>query len=457
MEERNGKLRAVMLPWLAMGHLIPCFELSKRLAMKGVHISFFTTPGNIRRLPPVPPHLTSLLDFIPCPLPTIKNLPNHIENTADLQCEAERPLLHQAYTQFEHRLAAFLAEPSRPKPDWIIFDLISSSWVPPLAARFGLSCAALSIFSATVQAFLGLSPAADSPEKLTKVPDNIPFPTTVAFRPFEARQITGIFPKKSTLFSYWPETISQSDLMLIRTCREFEGKWLDLLEEIHGHRTPVIPVGALIPSVDGDEKIGEKWVRIREWLDGHEARSVVYTAFGTEVKLTAEQIGEVADGLERSGLPFLWALRAGSPPEGFKDRNAGQGLVVEGWVPQARLLSHPAVGGFLTHCGWGSAVEGLGVGVAMAMLPMVFGQSLDTSNLAESGYAFEVPRNGEDGSFSGEEIARTLRMMVAEDEGEEVRTMAMEAKKFFGSEVQAKYDDEVLKHLWEKRKTGSDL
>nr|UYE91548.1 putative glycosyltransferase [Anoectochilus roxburghii] len=456
MEERNEKLHAVMVPWLAMGHLLPCFELSKRLAMKGLQISIFTTPGNIRRLPPVPPRLTPLLNFVPCPLPTIQNLPSHIENTTDLRSEAERPLLVRAYTQLEHGLAAFLADHLRPKPDWIIFDAISSSWVPPLAARFGLSCAMFSIFSAAVLAFLGLSPAYDSPEELTLVPDYIPFPTSVALRLFEARQAISVFPKKSTPSSCRPEYFPQCDMFLVRTCREFEDKWLDLIAEIHANRHPVIPVGVLPPFVE-DYEISEAWVRISEWLDEREERSVVYAAFGTEANLTREQVGEVADGLERSGLPFLWTLRGCSPPQGFEERNAGRGLVFESWVPQALILAHPAVGGFLNQAGWSSVVEGLSFGVNMAVLPMVFDQGVNARNFVESGVAVEVPRNAEDGNFSGEEIARTLKMVMKEEEGEEVRARVRAVKSFFGSEkIQAEYMDEVVKNLWNKRKTRMD-
>ena len=43
----------------------------------------------------------------------------------------------------------------------------------------------------------------------------------------------------------------------------------------------------------------------------------------------------------------------------------GKGLIIRGWAPQVLILDHEAVGGFVTHCGWNSILEGVTAGVPM--------------------------------------------------------------------------------------------
>ncbi|KAE8692510.1 UDP-Glycosyltransferase superfamily protein [Hibiscus syriacus] len=89
---------------------------------------------------------------------------------------------------------------------------------------------------------------------------------------------------------------------------------------------------------------------------------------------------ELGLGLETSNKPFIWVLRGNDTTsnevetwikeDGFEERTKGRGLVVKGWAPQVLILSHPAVGGFLTHCGWNSTIEGVSAGIPLITFPL---------------------------------------------------------------------------------------
>lgn len=70
---------------------------------------------------------------------------------------------------------------------------------------------------------------------------------------------------------------------------------------------------------------------------------------------------ELGLALEASNKPFIWVLRGGGKStqiekwieeDGFEERIKERGFLIRGWAPQVAILSHAAVGGFLTHCVW---------------------------------------------------------------------------------------------------------
>ncbi|KAH0463327.1 hypothetical protein IEQ34_007909 [Dendrobium chrysotoxum] len=175
----------------------------------------------------------------------------------------------------------------------------------------------------------------------------------------------------------------------------------------------------------------------------------MYVAFGSELKLSDTQVKEITVGLELSGLHFVWALRAGSVPAGLVEsiKLHGFGLFCMDWFPQVRILAHPSIGGFLTHAGYSSVVEGLAFGLTMVLLPMIIDQGLIARRLVEKGSGVEVPRK-EDGSFTGDEIAKSLRFAMVEDEGKVLRAKAKECRYLFGDEeLHDFYVSESIQHL----------
>ena len=168
------------------------------------------------------------------------------------------------------------------------------------------------------------------------------------------------------------ETTNSAQASAIRTCMEIEAASLKLLESIYSK--PMIPVGLLPPSLEfSEDSNDENWDTILKWLDKQEKGSVVYVAFGSEVRLSDEDFTEITKGIEMSGFPFFWVLKKQNTSnvelQDLVVNNSGTGLVWRTWAPQMRILAHKSVGGFLTHCGWSSVNESLLVGCPLVMLP----------------------------------------------------------------------------------------
>ncbi|EAZ03144.1 hypothetical protein OsI_25293 [Oryza sativa Indica Group] len=468
-------LHLVMFPWLAFGHLIPFLQLAKRLAARGhAAVTFLATPRNASRLAALPPELAAYVRVVSLPLPVVDGLPEGAESTADVPPEKVE-LLKKAFDGLAAPFAAFLADacaagdregrpdPFSRRPDWVVIDF-AHGWLPPIADEHRVPCAFFSIYSAAALAFLGPKAAHDAhprtePEDFMSPPPWITFPSTIAFRRHEAAWVAAA--------SYRPNASGVSDidrmwqlhqrchLIVYRSCPDVEGAQLcGLLDELY-HK-PVVPAGLLLPpDAAGDDDDGHRPDLMR-WLDEQPARSVVYVALGTEAPVTADNVRELALGLELAGARFLWALRdAGERlPEGYKARVAGRSVVEAGWVPQVRVLAHAAVGAFLTHCGWGSTVESLRFGgLPLVMLPFIADQGLIARAMADRGLGVEVARDDDgDGSFRGEDVAAAVRRVMAEEEGKVFARNAREMQEALGDgERQDRYVDELAERLRRRR------
>jgi len=60
-----------------------------------------------------------------------------------------------------------------------------------------------------------------------------------------------------------------------------------------------------------------------------------------------------------------------------------EGKVVRGWVPQRRVLAHPAVGGFVSHCGWNSVLESLAAGRPLLAWPVMAEQAANAKHVVD--------------------------------------------------------------------------
>ncbi|KAM0859260.1 hypothetical protein ACQ4PT_047316 [Festuca glaucescens] len=271
-------------------------------------------------------------------------------------------------------------------------------WAARVARRHGVPCAAFftqacSVNLAYAHAWTGLAtlPVGEDTADLPGLPAGLKprdFPSYLT----EERSN---FPVYAELALNQLQELTSADHVLVNSFYELQPEEAEYMALAWG----AVTVGPTVPSAYLDNRMPEDAsyglelhvpmaAACRAWLDGRPERSVAYVSFGSLVTLTAAQTAQLAEGLCGGAMPcFLWVVRASETPklpEGFAERaNAqGRGLVVE-WSPQLEVLAHPAIGCFLTHCGWNSTTEALAAGVPMVAMPQWSDQTMNAKYIED--------------------------------------------------------------------------
>ncbi|TXG65858.1 hypothetical protein EZV62_007133 [Acer yangbiense] len=233
------------------------------------------------------------------------------------------------------------------------------------------------------------------------------------------------------------ENARNASALLFNTIDDLENEVLEALSPTY---PPIFTIGPLqllldqIPHEDALSSIKSNLWKEQggcfEWLDTKEPKSVVYVNFGSVTVMTDEQLVEFAWGLANSKVTFLWVIRpdliigesAILPPE-FVFETEKRGLV-SSWCPQEQVLSHPAIGGFLTHSGWNSTMESLCGGVPMLYWPFFAEQQTNCWFCKNKwGVGMEI-----ESEAKRDEIERLVRELKQGEKGKEMKKKAMEWK-----------------------------
>lgn len=187
---------------------------------------------------------------------------------------------------------------------------------------------------------------------------------------------------------------------------------------------PFLPIGPFEPH---KLEVGDH--QPIPWLDQQPPRSVVYVSFGSRTAISRDQIIELRNGLEESGLKFLWVLKSKIVDkedkeeveelvgDSFIERMKDNGMLVKGWVNQEEILSHFAIGGFVSHCGWNSLMEVAARGIPILAWPQNGDQKVNAGVVGTSGLGIWDQSWGWCGDklVKGEEIANKLRVLMTDE------------------------------------------
>ncbi|KAG2713080.1 hypothetical protein I3760_04G158300 [Carya illinoinensis] len=134
------------------------------------------------------------------------------------------------------------------------------------------------------------------------------------------------------------------------------------------------------------------------WLDEQKPTSVAYISFGTVAVVPPHEFAALAQALEASCVPFLWTRK--------------QGKIVP-WAPQAHVLSHKAVGVYVTHCGYNSVFESIVGEVPMICRP-ILGDNKMNGRMVEDVWGIGVRVEG--GVFTKKGMVKSLELVLGHDQ-----------------------------------------
>ncbi|GMH05637.1 hypothetical protein Nepgr_007477 [Nepenthes gracilis] len=235
--------------------------------------------------------------------------------------------------------------------------------------------------------------------------------------------------------------------IFVNTYNELEPEALRSIEKFS-----LVAVGPLLPSslLDGtdpsDDSLGIAFFRRSRdyipWLNSRSESSVIYVSFGSISVLSRRQTEEIARALLDTSRPFLWVIREKASGEEESEEDSltcmeeleKRGLIVP-WCCQVEVLSHPAVGCFVTHCGWNSSLESLSCGVPVVGCPQWTDQ-LTNARMIEDVWKTGVRvRKNEEGVIESGEMKRCFEIVMESEE------MRKDAKKWRGRAVEASEDN----------------
>ncbi|KAL4615386.1 hypothetical protein ACB092_07G121000 [Castanea dentata] len=416
--ESGYQLHIFFFPFMAQGHMIPTIDMAKPFAVRGVKATVVTTPCNAPLVSKTVERTRTLglnIDIQIVKFPTVEaSLPEGCENVDSVSSPDMFPAFFIATKMLQEPLEQLLKDY---QPSCLGADMFFP-WATDVAAKpvfFSLAANdAMRLYephkkvSSDSEAFV--IPNFPGEIKLTRaqLPD------------FTQQDVETDFTK---LLKEAAESKLRSYGVVVNSFYELEPVYEDHYRKVLGRKAWHIgPVSLCNKDAEDKAQRGEK-ASIDEheylkWLGTKKPNSVVYICFGSTAKLSDSQLMEIAMCLEDSGQQFIWVARKGkneNEEEGFEKRVEDEGLIIRGWAPQVLILDHEAVGGFVTHCGWNSTLEGVTTGLPMVTWPMAAEQFYN-EKLATDVLKIGV---GVD-DIKMEAIEEAVRLSMAGDEAEEI-------------------------------------
>lgn len=429
-----SSIHVIILPYPAQGHVIPLLQFSYLLLNHGFKITFVNTEFNHHRiissLSQKDKQLHEHLQLVSVP----DGLgPTEDRNDLGKLCES---LVHAMPPHLEEIITkSRQVEVHNDEITWMIADE-NMAWAFEVAIGMGLRVAAFWPAAAGMYATLKSIPKLIQAGFVdhTGRPKNSDMIEIIPGMPKmnPAQFPWNVFPDSKSqriLFQYFANNNKASELAEFTVCNSFH----ELESPVFTKMPSVLPVGPLTPQFTNP--VGAFWTEddsCLNWLDKQQPKSVVYVAFGSFTIFSQDQFQEIALGLELTGSPFLWVVRPDPTnkvnvyPDGFRERVEGRGKIVD-WCPQQKVLAHPSIACFVSHCGWNSTVEGVRNGVPFLCKPYFIDQFFNERYICEVwNVGLRLKRN-DNGVVMREEVRVKVEQLLGDEK------IRMSSKKWKGT------------------------
>ncbi|KAE8717848.1 UDP-glucosyl transferase 85A2 [Hibiscus syriacus] len=408
---------AVCLPFPAQDHVNPMMQLAKLLHSRGFHITFVNSEFNHIRLirSRGVEAVKGLPDFqfetIPDGLP-----PSDADATqpVPLICDSTR---RTCFTPFLELLSKLNSSPQVPPVTCVISDGIMNCGTKA-AQVIGVPYVQLWISSSI--SFMGylqykelvqtsIVPFKDEnfvSDGTLEKPIDIPVCLICATR---------IYIMLNFCIEVSHECLEFSSI-IFSTFDELDKEVLQVLADKTPNIYAIGPIASLcrninIPGIQHDSLNSSLWkedTSCIEWLNTMEPNSVLYVNYGSVPVMSSHHLKEFAWGLANK----------------FMEEIKGRGFITS-WCPQQQVLSHPAIGLFLAHCGWNSVLEAVSEGVPLICWPFFADQQTNCRYACNTwGSAMEINPD-----VKRDDVESLVREMIERDDGQRIRQKALEWKK----------------------------
>ncbi|KAL5703455.1 4-alpha-glucanotransferase [Ranunculus cassubicifolius] len=424
-KEMDGHV--LLLPFPAQGHINPVLQFGKRLASKGLKISFATTV-----------HLSKSI-YLKDSSIRVELISDGFDETGPAGAESEEHFVKTLKETGSRTLAELINKYSTSQDIYqpitcIVCDAILP-WALDVGKEFGLvtaafytqPCSVSSIFYHVKQGNLSV-PVEDPTVSLPGLP-------LLALQDLHSSVVqleTG--SPALTLLTGQFSNLEKADWLFFNTFDRMENEALRLMGELGRARAigPTTPSMYLDKRVEGDTEYSLNLfkpsdVNYTKWLNAKKSGSVLYVAFGSIAELGEDQMEELIQGIKLSNKDFLWVLRETEQsklPHGFAEEMLEKGLLVT-WCSQAEVLAHDAVGCFLTHCGWNSTMEALSLGVPMVAMPLLWDQFTNAKFVEDIWETGIRVRKNNKGIVTREELESCIREVMDNKRGEVIKSNAI--------------------------------